>query len=483
MTEILLGLAIVAALAGAAISFVVLSRLGSGSGGLTRDDINQLLRAETETLRQAQDLNARHLREEISGLMRALQESNAKAVEALRLVIDSKLTAAAAAQSESAAQSRVEMSDNLARLGTTLRESLRERLESFGNHQKERLDQVALVLTKQTETLEIRLEAIRSENAKKLEEMRQTVDEKLQSTLDTRLNESFTRVVEQLKQVSEGLGEMKALASNVGDLKSVLTNVKIRGTFGEVQLGMILEQFLTPDQFRTNVRVRENTTESVEFAICLPGRGQGDTVLLPIDSKFPNETYERLLAASEAGEVEAVKELRKQLLSQVRNFAKDVSTKYINPPVTTDFAILFLPTEGLYAEILRQPGAFEQLQRELKIVLAGPTTLSAILLAFQMGFRSLAIEKRSSEVWQVLGAVQQEFGKYNKVVEQLGKQLSTAANSVDSLGRRTRAMTRTLRQVEKLPSDMDAAEVLGLEDEAEAEDESVLPASSAANEA
>ena len=481
MTEILLGLAIVAALAGAVISFVVLSRLGSSSGGLTRDDINQLLRAETETLRQAQDLNARHLREEIATHMRGLQDSNAKAVEALRLVIDSKLTSAAAAQQESAAQARVEMSDNLARLGTTLRESLRERLESFGNHQKERLDQVALVLTKQTETLETRLEAIRSENAKKLEEMRQTVDEKLQSTLDTRLNESFTRVVEQLKQVSEGLGEMKALASNVGDLKSVLTNVKVRGTFGEVQLGMILEQFLTPDQFRTNVRVRDNTTESVEFAICLPGKGQGDTVLLPIDSKFPNETYERLLAASEAGEVEAVKELRKQLLSQVRNFAKDVSTKYINPPVTTDFAILFLPTEGLYAEILRQPGAFEQLQRELKIVLAGPTTLSAILHAFQMGFRSLAIEKRSSEVWQVLGAVQQEFGKYNKVVEQLGKQLSTAANSVDSLGRRTRAMTRTLRQVEKLPSDMNAAEVLGLEDETE--DEAALPAPSAANEA
>ena len=479
MTELLSVLAIVAALASAAIGLLVLMRVGATSGGVTRDDINQLLRAETEMLRQAQEANARSLREELAGHLRALQEGNAKAVEALRLVIDSKLTAAASAQSESAAQSRVEMSDNLQRLGSSLRESLRERLESFGNHQKERLDQVALVLTRQTETLETRLELIRTENAKKLEEMRLTVDEKLQSTLDTRLNESFTRVVDQLKQVSEGLGEMKALASNVGDLKSVLTNVKVRGTFGEVQLGMILEQFLTPDQFRTNVRVRENTTEAVEFAICLPGKGQGEHVLLPIDSKFPNETYERLLAASEAGDVEAVKELRKQLLSQVRNFAKDVSTKYINPPVTTDFAILFLPTEGLYAEILRQPGAFEQLQRELKIVLAGPTTLSAILHAFQMGFRSLAIEKRSSEVWQVLGAVQQEFGKYNKVVEQLGKQLSTAANSVDSLGRRTRAMTRTLRQVEKLPSDTDTAALLGIEEE----DEELLPAPPAANEA
>ena len=482
MIELLIGLAIVAALASAVIGFMVLSRMGASAGGVTREDINQLLRTETELLRQAQDTNARNLREELAGHLRALQEGNAKAVEALRLVIDSKLSAAAAAQTESATQARTELSTNLERLSLALRESLRERLESFGNHQKERLDQVALVLTKQTETLEVRLEAIRSENAKKLEEMRLTVDEKLQSTLDTRLNESFSRVVDQLLKVGEGLKEMKDLAKDVGSLKSVLTNVKTRGTFGEVQLGMILEQFLTPDQYRTNVRVREHSAEAVEFAICMPGKGEGDTVLLPIDSKFPNETYERLLQASEAGDELAVKDFRKQLLVQVRSFAKDVSTKYINPPNTTDFAVLFLPTEGLYAEILREPGVFESLQRDLKITLAGPSTLAALLNALQMGFRSLAIEKRSSEVWKLLGAVQQEFGKYNDVVDKLGRQLSTAALSVEKLNSRTKIMSRKLRGVEVLTTEAEGTALLGLDGDV-VEDDDVTPSPSAANEA
>ena len=272
--------------------------------------------------------------------------------------------------------------------------------------------------------------------------MRQTVDEKLHSTLETRLGESFNRVVEHLARVHEGLGEMKSLASNVGDLRSVLTNVKVRGTFGEVQLEMLLEQFLTPDQYVKNAQVKDNSGERVEFAVRFPGKGAGAEVLLPIDAKFPRETFDRLLEASQTGDEEQVRACRKQLETQIRAFAKDIGSKYINTPRTTDFAILFLPTEGLYAEMLRQVGIFEFLQREHKVTLAGPTTLSAILNAFQMGFRSLAIEKRSGEVWQILGAVQSEFKKYNEVVDKLGNQLSTAARSVENLGTRTKAMNR-----------------------------------------
>src|SRR4051794_32461829 len=259
---------------------------------------------------------------------------------------------------------------------------------------------------------------------------------------------------------------MKSLASNVGDLKNVLTNVKVRGTFGEVQLAMLLEQFLTSDQYVKDARVRPNTTERVEFAVKFPGKETGsDPVLLPIDAKFPRETYDRLIEASQAGDEEAVKRHRKELETQVRACAKEICTKYINSPVTTDFAIMFLPTEGLYAEVLRQVGVFECLQREHKVVLAGPTTLSAILNALQMGFRSLAIEKRSSEVWQVLGAVQTEFKKYNDVVEKLGNQLSTAAKSVESLGTRTRAMNRKLRTVQALPDGTPTAALLGFDGE------------------
>jgi DNA recombination protein RmuC len=313
----------------------------------------------------------------------------------------------------------------------------------------------------------LRLDAIRQETANKLEEMRQTVDEKLQTTLESRLGESFNRVVEQLARVHEGLGEMKSLASNVGDLKNVLTNVKVRGTFGEVQLELLLEQFLAPDQYIKDARVRENTSERVEFAIRLPGKGAGEEVLLAIDAKFPRESYERLLEASDAGDVKLVEIYRKQLEVQIKSCAKDICEKYVCPPRTTDFAILFLPTEGLYAEVLRQPGVFDSVQRDHKVTLAGPTTLSAILNALQMGFRTLAIERRSSEVWQILGAVQSEFRKYNSVVDRLAKQLNTASNSVDTLGQRARAMNRTLKMVEALPEGVSEAALLGFEGDVE----------------
>ncbi len=477
MTDFLLAAVLLASVAGLALAAMTYFAGGKGAG-LSREDVALLLRQETEMLRRAQDESARTLREEMATQIRGMQDSSLKVLEALRAMIDTKLAANATLQGEALAQSRQELADSLQRLGVSLRDSQRENLETLGTHQKERLDQVALAIGKQTETLETRLEGIRTENAKKLDEMRQTVDEKLQTTLDTRLGESFNRVVEQLNKVHEGLGEMKKLATNVGDLKSVLTNVKVRGTYGEVQLGMILEQFLTPDQYRTNAKVREHTSEVVEFAICMPGKGHGENVLLPIDSKFPNETYERLQQSSEAGDDAGVRELRKLLQTQIRLCAKEISSKYINPPVTTDFAILFLPTEGLYAEVLRQPGLFEAIQREFKVTISGPTTLSAILNALQMGFRSLAIEKRSSEVWQVLGAVQQEFKSYNDVVDRLGKQLTTAANSVGALQTRTNVMTRKLRSVESLPADVNAAALLGLEDEPE-----LLPLPPAANEA
>jgi DNA recombination protein RmuC len=291
--------------------------------------------------------------------------------------------------------------------------------------------------------------------------MRKTVDEKLQTTLETRLGESFTRVVEQLERVHKGIGEMQSLAAGVGDLKKVLSNVRVRGTLGEVHLEMLLEQILSVEQFVKNAQVKQHSQERVEFAIKLPGRdGIGSEVLLPVDAKFPQVDYEKLLVAADEGDAEGIAEASKALDTQIKSYAKSIKEKYISPPQTTDFAILFLPTEGLFAEALRRPGLFDQLQRDYHVTLTGPTTLTAFLSALQMGFRSLALEKRSSEVWQILGAVHSEFGKYNKVVETLSRQLNTAANSVNQLGIRTRAMTRKLKDVEKLP-DGTAEAVLG----------------------
>jgi DNA recombination protein RmuC len=309
--------------------------------------------------------------------------------------------------------------------------------------------------------VENRLDAIRVESASKLDEMRRTVDEKLQSTLERRLGESFRIVNEQLERVHQGLGEMQSLAAGVGDLKRVLSNVKIRGTWGEIQLGSLLEQFLAPDQYERDVNVKEHGTERVEFAIRLPGRNGEHDVLLPIDAKFPQEDFERLVLATENADAVAFEAAAAALELRIKGCAKEISEKYINPPRTIDMAILFLPTENLYAEVLRRPGLFEYVQREYHVTLAGPTTLAAILNALQMGFRSLAIEKRSSEVWQVLGAIRSEFGKYGDVVQRLRSQLNTAVNTIDVLGRRTRVMNRRLRDVEVLP-DGAAQSLLGI---------------------
>jgi DNA recombination protein RmuC len=333
--------------------------------------------------------------------------------------------------------------------------SLQARLDKLNETTDRRLEAVRL-------TLEGRLQDLQKDNAAKLEQMRQTVDEKLQATLETRLGESFRLVSERLEQVHLGLGEMKNLATGVGDLKRVLGNVKTRGIFGEVALAAILEQMMTADQYGANVATVPGSNERVEFAIRLPGSSdQPDLpVWLPIDAKFPREDYERLLDAQERADVESAVIAGASLERRIRDEAKALCQKYVSPPHTTDFAIMFLPTEGLYAEVLRRPGIVEALQREHRVVVAGPTTLSAILNSLQMGFRTLAIEKRSSEVWQVLGAVKTEFGKFAGVLEKTRKKLAEATNVIDQADIRTRAIERKLRGVEAA-SDEDSQRLLG----------------------
>jgi DNA recombination protein RmuC len=319
-------------------------------------------------------------------------------------------------------------------------------------------------LTEMRNTVDTRLLHIQVDNEKKLEQMRQTVDEKLQGTLESRLGESFKQVSERLEQVYTGLGEMKTLATGVGDLKRVLTNVKVRGTWGEVQLGAIIEEILAPDQFRKNV-VTAHPDERVEYAVKLPGRdSHGEPVWLPIDAKFPVEDYQRLMYASERGDGEAVDRASRQLEAALRVSAKGLSEKYLAPPRTTDFGILFLPSEGLYAEAMRNPGLADSIQREHRVVLAGPSTLAALLSALQMGFRTLAIERRSSEVWETLGSVKIEFGKYAGVLAKVKKKLGEAQNTIDTAETRTRAIQRRLRDVEGAEDPELAAEFLAEEE-------------------
>jgi len=300
--------------------------------------------------------------------------------------------------------------------------------------------------------VDLRLKEIQQDNAKQIDKMRATVDEKLQGTLEKRLGESFKLVSERLEQVHKGLGAMQQLASDVGGLQKVLSNVKMRGGWGEVQLGSLLEQVLTSDQFARNVKTREESADRVEFAIKLPGDENGTPVWLPIDAKFPTEDYQRLLAAQDKGDTVAVDDAMKSLEAQLKKSAKDICQKYINPPRTTDFALMFLPTEGLYAEAIRRVGLVEQVQRECRVIFAGPTTLAALLNSLQMGFRTLAIQKRSSEVWNLLAAVKTEFGKFGEALSAVKDKLDQAARHVDNVAVRSRAITKKLRDVEELPS-------------------------------
>ena len=324
-------------------------------------------------------------------------------------------------------------------------------------------------------TLDQRVRELQEGNERKLDEMRRTVDEKLHDTLEKRLGESFKLVSDRLDTVHKGLGEMQQLATGVGDLKRVLTNVKARGTWAEVQLGAILEQVLTPEQYGKNVCIRPDTAERVEFAVRLPGPLDDPTtcVWLPIDSKFPQEDWLRLQDASDQGDVAAVQAASDALIRTVRGSAKEIHDKYVHPPASTDFAIMFLATEGLFAEVLRHPSVVSDLQQQYRVVVAGPTTLAAILTSLRMGFQTLVVEQRAAEVWRVLGAVKTEFGKFGDVLDKVQRQLTTASRTIEETGQRSRAMEKKLRSAERLP-EAEAAMVLELpvEDEADATDAS-----------
>ncbi len=318
--------------------------------------------------------------------------------------------------------------------------------------QNEQIDSFRLQLGRLQQTIEARLVALQEGNEKKLEQMRATVDEKLHATLEQRLSESFKQVADRLDQVHRGLGEMQTLARDVGALNRVLSNVKTRGVFGETQLAALIEQVFTPEQYATHVATLPDSNERVEFAIRLPGqRSDGMPLWLPIDAKFPREDHERLMDAQERADVAGIEAAGKALENRLKLEARRIREKYIGPPHTTDFAILFVPTEGLYAEALRRPGVVEAMQREHKVMLAGPTTLLATLTSLQMGFRTLALEKRSAEVWEVLGAVKTEFGRFGDVLARTKKKLEEASSTIDAAQTRTRAMERSLKSVEALP--------------------------------
>ncbi len=333
-----------------------------------------------------------------------------------------------------------------------LREEMSRGREESAKASKAQREELSTSLESVRAIVDLRLKQLQEDNSKQIDRMRATVDEKLQGTLEKRLGESFKLVSDRLEQVHQGLGAMRQLASDVGGLQKVLSNVKTRGGWGEVQLGALLDQVLTSDQFARNVKTREESGEHVEFAIKLPGDENGAPVWLPIDAKFPTEDYQRLVAAQEQGNVAAVEDAMKSLETQLKRNAKDICQKYINPPRTTDFAIMFLPTEGLYAEAIRRVGLVEQTQRDCRVIFAGPTTLAALLNSLQMGFRTLAIQKRSSEVWNLLAGVKTEFGKFGEALSAVKDKLDQAARHVDNVAVRSRAITKKLRDVEELPS-------------------------------
>ena len=420
----------------------------------------------------------RHLREALAQEQRAGRGELSQSLLQFRGLVQEQLDAMAAQQQERMGlfgqrlELLTERTDNgMQALAQRLtedarrgREELTVTLTRFGEQQQQRLAELTADSEKRLgevrSTLETRLNAMQQDNAAKLEQMRATVDEKLQSTLETRLGHSFKLVSERLEAVQRGLGEMQSLASGVGDLKRVLSNVKTRGILGEMQLAALLEQMLTPDQYAANVATVPGSDDRVEFAIRLPGSDRDHHVWLPVDAKFPSEDYERLLDAQQAADVDAVERAAMALERHIREEAKTIRAKYISPPATTDFAILFLPTEGLYAEIIRRPGLFESLQREQRVTIAGPSTLSALLNSLQMGFRTLAIQQRSSEVWQLLGAVKNEFGKFGGVLQMVRKKLDEAGKHIDATTVRTRAIERKLRDVESLPGEQ-AQQLLG----------------------
>ncbi|PKN89312.1 MAG: DNA recombination protein RmuC [Deltaproteobacteria bacterium HGW-Deltaproteobacteria-1] len=363
------------------------------------------------------------------------------------------------------------MRDEIARSRTeTQSQSQQERtelagsLKSFGDSVQTRMADIAKI---QNDQMDAKLKQIQEDNTRQLDRMRETVDEKLQNTLEKRLGESFKQVSERLEQVHQGLGDMRTLATGVGDLKKVLTNVKSRGTWGEVQLGALLEEILSPEQYLKNVKIKDSGADFVEFAIKLPGQGDSpsDFVLIPVDAKFPMEDYSRLMEAQEKGDVSVAEDAVRQLVNSIKKAAKDICQKYIDPPKTTDFGIMFLPSEGLYAEVIRRTELIQQLQRECRIVISGPSTFAAFLNSLQMGFRTLAIQKRSGEVWKVLGEVKAAFGRFGDSLDAVRKRLDQAASSVDDAQKKTKTLANKLKAVESLPGTSDNVTIADTEAE------------------
>ena len=404
-------------------------------------------RSDDDLTEQIRDLLSKELKEnrtELTSSLKDNREEMAKGIDNLTSKLEEKL---------------IDISETIKLNSKEDRQQLSTSLKEFNELHKQKFDDMALKQDKLVET-----------TGERLEKMRETVDEKLSKTLEERLGQSFKIVSERLEAVQKGLGEMQSLASGVGDLKKVLTNVKTRGVLGEIQLGNILEQIMAPEQYDQNVKTKKGSDAHVEFAIKLPGKdSSGDSVFLPIDAKFPQEDFIRLQAAYDEADPVAIDKANKALMKSIKNFAKDIREKYIDPPNTTDFGIMFLPIEGLFAEVARQPEMITMLQREYKIIVTGPTTLAAMLNSLQMGFKTLAIQKRSSEVWKILGAVKTEFGKFGGVLEKAQKKINEANNELDQLvGTRTRMMFSKLKGVEELPASTDddnlLDESMGIED-------------------
>ena len=378
-------------------------------------------------------------RSELSAALKENREELSDGLDKLTLKLEEKLTQISEGLNKNAKENREELTNSLKDFSKTFSNNVKD----FNNLQKQKFDVMAIKQDELVKSTEIRLE-----------KMRETVDEKLHKTLEERLGHSFKIVSERLEAVQKGLGEMQNLANGVGDLKKVLSNVKTRGVLGEIQLGNILEQIMAPEQYEANVKTKQGSNDHVEFAIKLPGKDEhGKEVYLPIDAKFPQEDYVRLQTAYDIGDVAGVETANRALVQSIKKFAKDIRNKYIDPPNTTDFGIMFLPIEGLFAEVVRQPEVVELLQREYKIIVTGPTTLADMLNSLQMGFKTLAIQKRSSDVWQILGAVKNEFGKFGGVLEKAQKKINDANKELDALvGTRTRMMLSKLKKVEELPT-------------------------------
>lgn len=482
MNELMLWVIGILSSIGVLLLIAVLRKLAGDQGPGLQDNV----REEFRTNRAEVAEEFRRLREEIAVGQKASSENLINTIGAVTKIQNSRLTSfeerldnlrksieEQMKASQAGNETKIEkMQEAISAAVKEFQKALQEDLHTVENRVKGIAEANEKRLEKLRETVDGQMKSLQENNEKKLDQMRQTVDEKLQSTLEKRLGESFKLVSERLEAVQRGLGDMQNLATGVGDLKRMLTNVKTRGTWAEFQLGDILEQILTSEQFEKNVQPKKGSGKIVEYAIKLPGQNDQSEVWLPIDSKFPHEDYQRLLDAAEAGDSDGVEKSAAALARVIQSSARDISERYLDPPHTTDFAIMFLPTEGLYSEVLRHPGMVEKLQHDFRVVVAGPTTLSAILNSLRMGFRTLAIEKRSSEVWKILSAVKTEFGKFGDVLTKVKKQLDTASNTIETTEVRTRAMERKLRDVEALPSDraselleLDSNILLGKEDE------------------